>query len=76
MSANIESPTLPLPPPRSVKVTVPAAVAYDLDKAQTVTAEILRRVGCPGCHSGIQILFALEEEYFANAAGQVRAAGE
>lgn len=75
MSAKAESPTLPLPPPRVAHVRVPYAVAFDLEKSQAVVAEIMRLSGHPGCCSGIQILFNLEERFIANEAGEVRAAG-
>ena len=35
-----------------VNVFVPREVHFDLKKMQVVTANILKRLGCEGCHSG------------------------
>jgi hypothetical protein len=63
MSDAERSPTLPLPPPRTVYVTVPVSAAYDLKKTQAVLANVLQRAGCPTCTSGIDIRFQLEERF-------------
>lgn len=42
---------------RAIRVTVPAAVAFDLGAMQKVTVSILGKLGCPGCHSGWDIRF-------------------
>jgi hypothetical protein len=47
-----------VPPPR-VRIMVPHAVAYNLEQLQTVTASVLSRLGCLGCHSGY--LFEFQE---------------
>jgi hypothetical protein len=50
-------------PPRTVNVTVPTEVAFDLGKTQAVMADIMNRVGCPTCTSGIDLRFKLEENF-------------
>ena len=44
-------------PERTIRVTLPAKVAYDLKALQKVQASILDRFGCPNCHSGLDIRF-------------------
>lgn len=53
----------PLPPRSTVSVYVPSRVLYDLDAMQKITAEVLGKLGCGGCHSG-RILDFLELEQF------------
>ena len=50
--------TVPLPEFQgTVRVTLPAKVAYDLKAFQKVQASILDRFGCPNCHSGLDIRY-------------------
>ena len=53
----------PLPPRTTVSVYVPSRVLYDLDAMHKITAEVLGKLGCGGCHSG-RILDFLELEQF------------
>ena len=53
----------PLPPRSTVSVYVPSRVLYDLDSMQKITADVLGKLGCGGCHSG-RILDFLELEQF------------
>jgi hypothetical protein len=63
----------PIPPGRAVNVTVPAEVAFDLEKTQAVLAAVMDRVGCPTCTSGIDIRFKLEENFVVDReTGSVR----
>jgi hypothetical protein len=41
-------------PPRSdrIRVFVPHEAAYDLQKMNKITASVLAKLGCGGCHSG------------------------
>lgn len=50
-----------------VRVSVPAEVAFSLEKMNKVTAGILGRLGCPGCHSGFDIRFLVERDFVVNA---------
>lgn len=40
-----------------VRVSIPAAVYFNLDKFQQVQKDILGRLGCPACTSGHDIRF-------------------
>jgi hypothetical protein len=55
----------PLPPGggQHVRVYVPADVTYDLAKMQKVTANVLGRLGCGGCHSGRILDFVTLQDY-------------
>lgn len=48
---------------RTVRVTVPAKVAFDLGNMQEVTESVLERLGCPQCHSGWDIRFDIERRF-------------
>jgi hypothetical protein len=63
--------------PIPVRVTVPAKAFYSLEHMRTITEQILARLGCPGCHSGRDIRFHLEEEFTAveDAKGGIRVLG-
>ena len=57
---------------RTVHVVVPAQIAFNLDRMQTVTREILGRLGCDKCHSGWDIRFRLETDFIVDEQGKVR----
>ena len=46
-----------------IRVFVPREVEYDLKKMNTVTASVLGRLGCPGCHSGFLLDFQSISEF-------------
>lgn len=50
-------------PERTVKVSLPPSVAYNLDAFQKVQASILGRLGCDACTSGWDIRFDVIREY-------------
>ena len=50
-----------------VNVYVPRDVHYDLPKMQKVTADILGRLGCLGCHSGRILNFHVLENFVVNS---------
>ena len=56
----------PLPPRGSVQVYVNGDVLYNLEKMQKITAEILGRLGCGGCHSGHVLDFQHLQEFVVN----------
>jgi hypothetical protein len=51
---------------RPVRVVVPAKVAFNLAQMNKLTAEILARLGCPGCHSGHDIRFDIASEFLVD----------
>ncbi len=63
-------------PGNVVRVVVPARAAYNLATMQQISKSVLGKLGCDGCHSGWDIRFEIEREFFANERGEVRAAGE
>jgi hypothetical protein len=63
--------TVPLPE-RTVRVTVPAKVAYNLKSLQKVQASVLGRLGCPGCHSGFDIRFDQARSFAADEKLRIR----
>lgn len=59
-------------PPRAVRVAVPGEIFNDLERFQKVQASILGRLGCPGCTSGLQILWHDYENWVVDVEGSVR----
>jgi hypothetical protein len=68
-----ESPTLPLPPPRAVRITMPAAVAYNLEALERSIVHLVARLGHPQCFSGVDCTFLQERDFIINEEGEVRA---
>jgi hypothetical protein len=59
-------------PERAVRVAVPAKIAFDIGSMQKVTAGILGKLGCPGCHSGWDIRFMLERSFVVDEQLNIR----
>lgn len=57
---------------RSVRVSVPKDVLYNLDKFQAVQKDILGRLGCLACCSGYDIRFDFEERFVVDNELNVR----
>ncbi len=53
---------------RTIRIHIPASVGYDLKKMQKITASVLGRLGCEGCHSGWDIRFLHERDFVVNPA--------
>lgn len=60
---------------RAVRVTVPAAVAFDLGRMTKVTASILDRLGCGDCHSGWDIRYDIARNFVVDEGLKVQVAG-
>ena len=56
----------PQPLPPKVRVMLTRDVAYDLKKMQKVTASLLDRLGCGGCHSGHLLEFLVIQDFVVN----------
>jgi hypothetical protein len=57
----------PLPPRGDrVRIFVPTEVAFDLKKMNKVTAQVLGRLGCEGCHSGRFLDFITLQDFVVN----------
>jgi len=63
--------TVPLPE-RTVRVTVPAKVAYNLKSLQKIQAVVLGRLGCPACCSGWDIRFDQARSFAADERLRIR----
>jgi len=61
---------MPTPSPdaqaRTVNIYVSRDIAFDLDKLNKVTAKVLGRLGCTGCHSGRYLLYHTLEDFIVN----------
>ena len=57
----------PQPLPPRVRVFVPREVSYDLAKMHKVTAAVLGKLGCGGCHSGRILDFVTLEDFVVDA---------
>lgn len=57
----------PLPPVADrVRIYVPQEVSYDLKKMNKITATVLGKLGCPGCHSGRILDFITLRDFVVN----------
>jgi hypothetical protein len=58
-----------------VRVSIPAEVAFDVDRFQKVQRDILGKLGCQACCSGWDIRFDMEKRFVVDEKLNVRAAG-
>ena len=58
-------------PGRTVHVTVPVSLANNFEKMQSVTKQVLGKLGCGGCHSGFDFRFIHEHEFNFNEKGEL-----
>lgn len=56
ISSRFAIDTVPLPD-RTVRVTLPRRIAFDLKSIQEIQRSVLGRLGCPECCSGFDIRF-------------------
>ncbi len=57
---------------KTIRVTVPASTAFNLESMNKITAEVLGKLGCPGCHSGFDIRFDFERRFVFDEKLQLR----
>ncbi len=60
-------------PGGTVRISVPAAVAYDLGSFQKTMGVIAERLGCRACFSGSDCVFQLERDWVINERLEARA---
>jgi hypothetical protein len=63
----------PLPPGRDIRISAPASVLYDLEAFQRALAGVLGATECPGCTSGMNLLWQAYTQFAVDPAGDVRA---
>jgi hypothetical protein len=56
----------PLPPVERIRIHLSSDTTYDLKKMNKITAAVLARIGCAGCHSGRIIEFQTIHDYVIN----------
>jgi hypothetical protein len=57
--------TVPLPE-RPIRISIPATVAFDIDRFHKAVVNIGERLGCKGCVSGADCLFTFQRNYVIN----------
>jgi len=67
------TPSVPLPPPRAVRITMPAAVAFNLEAFQESIGNLVERLGCRTCFSGADCTFLHERDFIINEKLEMRA---
>ncbi|GAA0984090.1 hypothetical protein GCM10009555_057180 [Acrocarpospora macrocephala] len=60
---------------RVVNVTIPADVAFDLDRLQAVQRDILGRLGCQACCSGWDIRYDIQRRFVVSRELEIRELG-
>jgi len=55
----------PLPPGR-ISIQVPSKALYDFESMQKITAQVLEKLGCGGCHSGRILDFTELSQFVVN----------
>ena len=53
-------------PIRTVNIHLSREIAFDLVKMNEITAKVLGRLGCEGCHSGVILHYQTFEEFIVN----------
>jgi hypothetical protein len=59
-------------PPLEIRVTAPARLLNNLEEFQKVQASVLSEAGCPGCHSGLRLIWQDFQQYEVSQDGAVR----
>lgn len=57
---------------RTVQVSLPASVAFDIDRFQDIQRSILDKLGCGACCSGWDITFDLQRQVLVNEKLNIR----
>ena len=59
-------------PPRTVNVSLPASVMFNIDVFHDALKSVLGHTGCPTCTSGIDFRWSIFQDFVVNEAGQAR----
>jgi len=59
--------------PGAIRVTVPAEVAFNLNRFNAGVKNLAERIGHPNCISGVNCQFLIERDFLIDPAGQVHA---
>ena len=59
-------------PPRDIRISVPPALLNDLGAFQRVQASVLAQAGCPGCTSGLNLIWESVTRFAVDPGGEVR----
>ena len=57
----------------TVRISLPARVAYNPDALKKTLGGLLERLGCPNCFSGADCLFTFERDYVVDPQGALAA---
>lgn len=60
---------------QTVRVSIPVSLTHNLEAMHRVTANVLKELGCGGCHSGYDIRYDVLREFVADTQGNLRAGG-
>jgi hypothetical protein len=60
---------------QTIQVTIPAEVAFDLDRFHEVQKGILGKLGCMACCSGFDIRYDFQRAFVVDANLEIREAG-
>lgn len=63
---SVELNPQPLPPGERVRVFVQHDVSFNLEKMNRITASVLGKLGCGGCHSGRILEFVSLRDFVVN----------
>lgn len=61
--------------PRTIEVSLPVSVAFDLDRFQEVQRSILDRLGCQACCSGWDIRYDIQRRFLVDDKMNIREFG-
>ncbi|MGY6554467.1 MAG: hypothetical protein ACXIUM_08095 [Wenzhouxiangella sp.] len=64
--SKLDGNPLPLPFQPTVRISIPAKVAYDLGSLQKTLANLAERLGCQACLSGANCLFEIQRDFVVN----------
>lgn len=55
----------------TVRISLPATVAYNPERLKSSIGELVERLGCPKCFSGADCVFSLDRDFLVDPAGKL-----